>query len=284
MNVLQRVELGEPSILEFRGADAVRYLNGQLTQDVRKVVEGKVCLPSCVTDAKGRLQFRVSLLGMGENVLWVAGRPEDREELEARLTRYLIADDVETEDLTGHFRLLHFLGSPGDAPGGVIARESSRYGVAGTDWWIPAGAAIDVPDSILADGNALEALRIANGVPAWGSELESGMLPPEAGLDRTDISYAKGCYIGQEVISRIKSAGKVNRSLMRFWVPDVPEAVPGEIVDPDGKAAGSITSIARLAVDGKKMALGYLKRTAVREGLRLGGVEIVEHRTSNVQH
>ncbi|RYD47208.1 MAG: hypothetical protein EOP85_05925, partial [Verrucomicrobiaceae bacterium] len=55
------VDLGTPALLEFRGPDAVRFLNGQLTQDVRKVVGGKTTLPSCVTDAKGKLQFRIRI-------------------------------------------------------------------------------------------------------------------------------------------------------------------------------------------------------------------------------
>ncbi len=66
------------------------------------------------------------------------------------------------------------------------------------------------------DGDLTEFERIGRGIPKWGAEITEGMLPPEAGLDATDISYSKGCYIGQEVISRIKSAGKVNRRLVKF--------------------------------------------------------------------
>jgi tRNA-modifying protein YgfZ len=66
-----RIDLGCPAILEFRGPDAVRFLNGQLTQDVRRVVGGKISLFSCVTDAKGRLQFRVTLMESGDGALWV---------------------------------------------------------------------------------------------------------------------------------------------------------------------------------------------------------------------
>ncbi len=274
MSLLHRIELGHPAILEFRGPDAIRFLNGQVTQDVRRVADAPLCLPSCVTDAKGRLQHRVSLLATDEGALWIAGLPDEAADLEARITRYLIADDVETADLTGRYALVHFIGLIGSAPEGVIVRESDRFGVPGTDWWIPAGAEVDLPESDLLEGDALEAFRIANGVPAWGKELVPGMLPPEAGLDWTDISYSKGCYIGQEVISRIKSAGKVNRRLAAFSLPDDATAGVGELMGEDGKVAGEITSISPLVEDGKRRALGYLKRNAREEALSLNGVAV----------
>jgi folate-binding protein YgfZ len=252
-----------PALLEFRGPDAVRFLNGQLTQDVRRVLGGKISLPSCVTDAKGKLQFRVTITEADDGALWIAGPAGSQEALEARLTRYLIADDVEVTDLTGRYDLAHFIGPVPDPPPGVMARESSRYGLAGTDWWVACGSEMVLPEHALMTGEALEALRIDQGVPAWGCELLEGMLPPEALLDVTDISYNKGCYIGQEVISRIKSAGKVNRRLTRFaFAADAPLA-PGPLVDPDGGMAGELTSVSPVVTDGVRHALGYVKRGAL---------------------
>ena len=77
-------------------------------------------------------------------------------------------------------------------------------------------------------------------------------------MDRTDISYRKGCYIGQEVISRIKSAGKTNRKLTRFEVPADRET--GPLVNADGVLAGEITSVSPQIRGGVRNALGYLKR------------------------
>lgn len=251
------------ALLEFKGPDAVRFLNGQLTQDVRRIAGGKLALPSCVTDAKGKLQFHVWITEGPLEVLWVQGPEGTAEALEARLTRYLIADDVESSDLTGSYHLIHFIGPVPDAPAGVIARESRRYGVAGTDWWMASDGHIDLPaEATELAGDELEAFRIANGVPRWGRELVEGILPPEAGLDVTDISYQKGCYIGQEVISRIKSAGKVNKRLVRLqWDAAVP--VDGlELVDAAGSAAGGITSVSPLAAAKDRLALGYVKRGA----------------------
>jgi tRNA-modifying protein YgfZ len=261
MSEIKRVELGQPALIEFRGPDAVRFLNGQLTQDVRRVTDGTTTLPSCVTDAKGRLQFRVRVMQTGAGALWVEAPPDKAENLEARLTRYLIADDVETTDLTGKYSLVHFTGPLTEAPGGVIARNSNRYGVAGTDWWIPTGQEVEFAAELMPP-ETLESLRIAHGVPAWGTELVEGMLPPEAMLEKTDISYQKGCYIGQEVISRIKSAGKVNRLLTRFeFASDIPVGA-GPLKTKDGAIVGELTSVSPLAVDGTRAALGYVKRGA----------------------
>lgn len=272
MSGIQRVDLGTPALLAFRGPDAERFLNGQLTQDVRKVAGGKVSLPSCVTDAKGKLQFRVTLLEGPGGELWVSGEPGTAEELEARITRYLIADDVETEDLTGRWDLWHFTGSM-PAPDGVVARESTRFGVQGADWWVSAGTSPPAGVPLL-DGEMLEIQRISRGIPVWGREITAGMLPPEAGLDATDISYHKGCYIGQEVISRIKSAGKVNRSLGTFFIEteggvEAPE--PGELVDSTGKPSGELTSISPVAESGGHRALGFAKRGATEFFLSSAG-------------
>jgi folate-binding protein YgfZ len=206
-----KAELGEkPGALEFSGPDAVRFLNGQVTQDVRKVMGTGLVLPSCVTDAKGRLQFRVWIAEGCGGVLVIC-REGMAEELEARLTRYLIADDVEVRDVSDKFRIGDF----------------------------------NIPDMD-------EAERIAKGIPKWGAELKEGMLPPEAGLDATDISYNKGCYIGQEVISRIKSAGKVNRRLTKFIFEG--DGKTGDITDTEGKTCGEVTSVSG------SHGLGYLKR------------------------
>jgi folate-binding protein YgfZ len=248
--------LAKRSLLVFRGPDAVRYLNGQLTQDVRRL--GDTALPSCVTDAKGRLQFYVHVFQGPEDSIWVEGPEEVAEELEARLTRYLIADDVEVENFSGAWSLHHVVDcreAPAAGPGFV--RAVNRIGSGGFDVWLPAGAEFSC--TALSREEA-EARRIAAGIPAWGTELTAGMLPPEAGLDRSAISYHKGCYIGQEVLSRIKSAGKVNRRLAAFRV-EAGTVAGDDLVTDSGAKAGILTSVSRLTDDsGKHVALGYVEK------------------------
>jgi folate-binding protein YgfZ len=219
------VDLGNnPGVLEFSGSDAVRFLNGQITQDVRKVMGTGLVLPSCVTDAKGKLQFRIWIAEGKDAVVLVFCRAEMKEDLEARLTRYLIADDAEVRD---------------------VSRE------------------ISTEDFHFLNADLTELERIAKGLPKWGAELTEGMLPPEAGLDLTDISYNKGCYIGQEVISRIKSAGKVNRRLVKLNAAGI-----GLLLDGEGKTCGEVTS----ACDG--IALGYVKRGCEEKDLFLNGEKV----------
>ncbi len=256
---IEKIDLGAPTVLEFKGPDAVRFLNGQTTQDIRLLAGEKISLPSCVTDAKGRLQFRVHLTAVAADAVWVTGPAEWREALAARLTRYLIADEVELSDLTGMFRLIHLTGQLASVPAGVIARLSHRYGVAGMDWWLPTALEIENFPNLLDP----EAFRISHGIPAWGSELTAGMLPPEARLEATDISYQKGCYIGQEVISRVKSAGKVNRYLTKFALPPEPIFSIGNLLDSTGKVSGELTSISSQITDGSRPALGYIKRDSI---------------------
>ena len=264
MNSVRWVDLGAPTVLRFIGPDSVRFLNGQITQDVRRVIGKEIALPSCVTDAKGRLQFRVMVTEDGVGALWVEGPAGSADDLMARLTRYLIADDVEVVDLSGAYRLCHFIGGVMNAPTGVMVRQSNRFGVDGADWWIPCEQVVDFPEVAQCyDRDELEVLRIQNGIPSWGRELIDGMLPPEALLESTDISYQKGCYIGQEVISRIKSAGKVNRQLTRFVFHAGAPVVTGPLENALGGEAGQITSVAPKPTGEVLYALGYIKRGVV---------------------
>lgn len=248
------------TLLAFRGPDAERYLNGQLTQDVRDLKE--TALPSCVTDAKGRLQAFVHVFRGPDEALWVEGPAGQAEELEARLSRYLIADDAEVADLSAAWQLVHVTDSA-EAPAwdGGFSRRCPRVSAEGFDLWLPAGAGLPELE-ILTEAEA-ETRRIQARLPKWGAELTPGMLPPEAGLDRTAICYHKGCYIGQEVLSRIKTAGKLNRRLAAFLVdPGV-----GTALESAGKPAGTLTSVAPWPNDsGLHAALGYLHKSAFDAG------------------
>lgn len=255
--MIRRLAAESPTLLAFRGPDAVRYLNGQLTQDVSEL--GNKALPSCVTDAKGRLQFLVSVFqGPAQDEIRVAGDPSRAEELRARLERYLIADDVEVEDLSGRWVRVH---AESVLDGSEMTRDAAGIFGPGIDHWFPHG---EPPSGRAISGEQAESLRIAAGIPAWGRELEEGMLPPEAGLDRSAVSYHKGCYIGQEVLSRIKSVGRVNRRLARLTTT-APGPAPLLV---DGSECGVLTSVAPTGTgdgDGNRPALGYLRKTAYEQ-------------------
>lgn len=249
-------------LLSFRGPDATRFLNGQLTQDVRD--PGDRALTSCVTDAKGRLQAFVRVFRGPDDGIWVEGPAAQEEELEQRLTRYLIADDVEVTNLSADWQLVHGVeATDPPVPGAGFARKAARVGEEGLDLWFPAGP---LPEFNTLCAAEAETRRITARIPAWGSELTAGMLPPEAGLDRSSISYHKGCYIGQEVLSRIKSAGRLNRRLAAFLVD--PGTSAGDLLGEQGtsRAAGTITSVAPWPDEaGRHAALGFLDKSAFEE-------------------
>jgi len=113
----------------------------------------------------------------------------------------------------------------------------------------------------LLDPDLVEVLRVERGIPKWGAELTEEILPPEAGLDRTHIDYDRGCYPGQEVISRLKSIGRVNRLLHGFKSKD-PLHAGMKILSSEEKEIGSLTSAVDLPGGSGLIALGYLPRGA----------------------
>jgi folate-binding protein YgfZ len=129
------------------------------------------------------------------------------------------------------------------------------------------------------DDDCAEALRIERGVPRWGRELTDEIIPLEANLEATSIDYSKGCYIGQEVISRMKMSGQTNKRLCGLI------SVSGEPLGPDmrlvseageRKEAGWITSAIRSSRLEKEIALGYVNRGFNSEGNRLYAVKAGE--------
>ena len=267
------VDLASRVKLLFTGADRVRYLNGQLTANIATAKSPSV-LPACVTTAKGKLcaEIRASL---GPGGILVDADPAVADTLPARLARYIIADDVTMEDTTETIAIIHLLGTPPDS-----LREkfipSNRYGIAGHDYFppfrkdlAPAWEQLAAQFPVLS-AELLELLRIEHGVPRWGFELDENTLPSEAGLDRTHIDFHKGCYIGQEVISRIKSVGHANRELHGFVSHDHAPLARGARIftaDAPDKELGRLTSTAFSFALDRPIALGYLRRSTSHDSL-----------------
>lgn len=245
-------------LIRLSGGDAFRYLNGQITRDLARLEAG-AALPACILTPKGKLCAVLLIHREGDDLL-VESDPRLEEILMARLERYIVADDVTLSLETPH-PAIHLFGKllEKEPWASVPGLRTTRLALPGLD--IP--ATIPGAESLpLLDQQVVEALRIEWGIPAWGSELSEEMLPPEAGLDRTHIDYDRGCYPGQEVISRLKSIGRVNRLLRLFQVSGGPSPLtPGiGVFNAGGKEVGSITSVAPQFDSGKALALGYLGR------------------------
>jgi folate-binding protein YgfZ len=207
--------------------------------------------------------------------------PELREQLPARLDRYIIADDVQLEDVTDRFALFHVASEM--LPPGPPARKSvlsNRFGWPGWDLWFDRTEHGEIfrqlaENSVFCDDGCAEILRIEQGIPRWGRELTNEIIPLEANLEATSIDYSKGCYIGQEVISRMKMSGQTNKQLCGL------NSVSGGPLSPgwrllaemgERKEAGWITSAARSARLEREIALGYVKRGFNSAGTRLRAV------------
>jgi folate-binding protein YgfZ len=257
--------------LRFTGADRVRFLNGQVTANVTRLVPGQA-IPACITTAKGKL-CAAAVLHATTDALLLDADTSLRESLTPRLERYLVADDVAVEDVTDDLRLIHLLGCVAPAAdladAAVCVDRAHRFGRDGWDLLLRPEAFEKVwpmlPERVAElDAELQEVVRIEAGVPRWGLELTENTLPPEAGLDRTHIDYHKGCYIGQEVISRLKSVGHVNRELFGFISTGGPLTPGARLFAPgdDEHPIGTLTSAAFSFALEKPIALGYLKRGA----------------------
>ena len=150
------------------------------------------------------------------------------------------------------------------AEGFLIA--SNRFGVPGIDLWFPVIEAASVQEQLKEspiDSETVENFRIEQGIPRWGNELSENVIPNEAGLDKNAISYTKGCYLGQEVISRIKSVGHVNRLLRGLLaVAGIAVEMGDKLfsIEEPNKEIGFVTSVGRSRSLGSAIALGYVNR------------------------
>jgi folate-binding protein YgfZ len=229
-----------------------------------------------VLNAKGKMDAHVFVCALEECFLMDA-HPILREKLRTRLERYIIADDVQIEDVTDQFSLFHVLS--GESPTADHGRIVSvcRFAKSGWDIWSDATRHDVVWEQLSSafaflDSAAAEVMQIEQGIPRWGSELTEEIIPIEANLEQGAIDYQKGCYIGQEVISRIKMSGQTNKRLCGLIsLDDVPLEPGMKLAAPStaGKEVGWITSATRSERLDKQIALAYVKRGFNNVGTRL---------------
>ncbi len=238
------------------GADRLRYLNGQVSNDLRKLQPG-AAMEACVLSARGKLDAVVWIWSEADRLVvecdaGLAGQ------LAVRLERYIVADDVSVEPMAP--------GSGFHVFGGLAASMDGlridRLGISGVDATVP-------PMGLEATAEEIERLRIEQCRPRWGAELGPDVLPAEAGLVDTAVDFHKGCYIGQEVVSRIQSVGHANRALRVFDVIDGEMPPIGAEYFPageSGRAAATVTSV-HFALS-SAIGLCYMRRGTV-EGATL---------------
>jgi len=258
---------GPRTLLRLTGADRIRFLNGQVTQDLKKLQPGQAVRAAIIT-AKGRLEADTRIAATAD-ALWLETDFVLREVIRSRLEKFIVADDVTLEDFSTSYRLAHFPGltePPPGSPGGSLSFQCARFRKPGMDLWIPTSSNW-IPTS--SPAKEWEPLRIARGLPLWNIDVGPDTLPPEAGFESDAISSTKGCYIGQEVISRLRSVGHVNRHLCILGAggrEQVETALPLPIATTamDGHAIGNLTSLA--SMDGQSLALAMIQRVHAQPG------------------
>ena len=211
------------------GPDAAEYLQRMLSNDVTRAP-----CPALLLTAKARVIAPVMILRRGDDDFLLLTEPGLGERVRAELLRFRFAAKVEVEP-EDHDSFVVFGGQAGVATG--------EYGDGAVE-------VLDAPLEPTLSEDELERLRIEAGAPRFGLEIDDRVLPAEAGLDETHISFTKGCYPGQEPIARLRHRGHVNR---RLRVLDVEAAEPGDEIRSGDKVVGRVTS----AVPG--VALGYVR-------------------------
>ena len=271
------LDLSDRAKFKVTGNDRVRFLNGQLTNDILSLPPGSA-IYACALTAKGKLCADLFVAATnGSHYLDAESVLE--ESLAARLEKYIIADDVTVERVTEESGLFHLMRPESDNPEvqalasfewaaatNTLLFFSNRFGYPGLDVWFPAAQAALVREKLKEspiDSKAAEDLRIEQGIARWGNELSEDVIPNEAGLDKRAINYEKGCYLGQEIISRIKSVGHVNRHLCGL-IPNADITIKtGDKLFSDRESTreiGVITSVGQDRSFRRVIALGYVRR------------------------
>jgi tRNA-modifying protein YgfZ len=258
--------------LRVSGVDRLRFLNGQLTNDIRKATETNA-IEACVLNAKGKMDAHLFAHVKGGSFILDVD-PALQSTLQARLERYIIADDVQIEDATAQLSAFHVIGAPHSTfsfATQVVA--INRFGPQGHDIWSEAAQTDQLVAELskefeLCNENCAEVFRIEQGIPRWGRELTGDIIPVEANLEQRCIDYDKGCYIGQETISRMKMSGQRNKQLCGLVsVKNVPLVSGMRLTGPEGKETGWITSATRSRE--REIALAYIKRGFNSAGSRV---------------
>jgi folate-binding protein YgfZ len=259
------IDLSDRAKLQVSGPDRIRFLNGQLTNDITLLKPG-ASMHSCALTAKGKLCADLFATALNGSII-LDYEPALRESLPERLEKYLVADDVELTDVTGQFVLFHVCETAvSDAilPEATIS-TSHRFGVEGKDLLVPSplkNVVVPMLKETLLTADEAERFRIEQGVPRWGAELFQDVIPIEAGLDTSAISYTKGCYLGQEIMSRLRSLGHVNRHLRGVRLSSGPDLQAGDrlVIQDGGKQIANITSACISERLGGWIGLAFVRR------------------------
>lgn len=255
-------------LIEVSGGEAIQFLDGLITNDMKTLEDGAEML-AAFPNAKGRMLAVVGVLRKGDKFLFET-EEATHQKIYENLFRFTFAGDFLVEDLTENYVSYIFFGELGN----IKTPENSL--IINSHYFVlkeKAGefeSSLNEKDFLEIPEKFYEILRIENGIPKYGVDMDEETVVPEVGLDDM-ISYNKGCYIGQEVIARIHFRGKVAKQLTGLIFEDEnPNIQPkDEIKSPEDKNAGFITSVTFSPKLKKTIALAYIRNAFLEEGTEL---------------
>lgn len=253
-------------VLDISGADAVSYLQGQLSQNVATLGVGE-SRAALLLQPQGRVDAWGRLTRLADDHFWYDVDAGHGDDAATRLRRFLLRVDVAIEVAA---RPLVAVRGPGAGPAGAPAIEvppgAVRLapvwpGVSGYDIVPPPDADDWFPEVAHGHPDALEAERIALGLPALGRELDGSTIPAASGVVDASVDFSKGCYVGQELVARIDSRGAATPTRLMGVRFDGAPAAPGSELVVDGATVGTVTSSV-VSTRWGPIGLAYLKRGA----------------------
>lgn len=266
-NAVGFVDRSDRALVTVSGPEALSFLQSLVSQDIAVLGVGDSTHTLLLTP-QGKLDTDIRLVRAADDEAWLDAEPGAGEPLAASLNRFRIRVKADVADRTDEFGCLSVRGPRSsqlepqarDASGVHIVAARSGFDVIGTREAVAA-----VRDTLLAAGvpecgaDAYEALRIDEGIPRQGFDLDDKTIAQEAFLDLDAVSFTKGCFLGQELVCRIDSRGHVNRFLRRLALLDGPRPPRGAEIVSDDKTVGSVTSVTP-ADDVPWLGLGYVRR------------------------
>jgi len=298
------MDLSFRSRLCIVGTDRASWLNGQVTNNIKNLQPGSGCYAALVS-AKGKIQSDLNVFVLQEEIL-LDFEPGLSTTVTQRLEAYIIADDVQIVDASDSYGLLSLQGPRVDEVlpnlglnvevaqknfslcvvkdatlGEICIARNPRFGTNGFDLFIPAASLGAVFDKLFAACRELgggicgfdpsETARIEAGIPRYGVDMDESNLVPEAGIGDRAISYAKGCYIGQEVIARIRTYGQVTKALRGLILADDLKPLPlkGTRILNNGTDVGYLASTIFSPRFKKNIAMGYVRKEVNQPGTKL---------------
>ncbi len=286
-------DLGWQARLLVSGKDRTRWLNGMITNNIRDLAPGRGVYAFVLTP-QGRNQGDLTAYNRGEYLLLTTDRAQ-APGLTAILKRYIIMDQVEIEEISDKLSAIGVAGPQAQQvlrDAGIDVSQLEAGQVIDTVWrdlgisiarsvqpnmdcyeiWFAAENADKIWEALMSAGatpvgsDAFELWRIARGVPRYAVDLRERDLPQETGQQHA-LNFSKGCYIGQEIVERIRARGNVHRAFVGFELQGDPPA-PGTKIRANDKDVGEITSAARVPFPSgqRTVALGYVRREVATPG------------------